>query len=240
VYRTHWACFALVSFVCLSVTDITCAGETGKSWQFTIDQLEWQSGGSHEDAVRWDVTAWVGNEVNRLWFLDEGRDERGLDTENRGELYWAHLLPEWLPQWGYIAAGIRYDEGATPSRGYLGLGLIGGEGAFRYEALGYAGDYGHIGGRIKANYDWGLPGRFTLSGRIVGEVWNDDHDRVRKGSGPILAGTGVRLRYQGWRNVAPYVGYEWEWLMDDTAEQADDRGEDPHRDQWVAGLRVWF
>jgi uncharacterized protein involved in copper resistance len=55
-----------------------------------------------------------------------------------------------------------------------------------------------------------------------------------------MASAGLRLRYGGWRNVAPYAGYEYEWLFDDTRNQAKRAGEDPDEGRVVAGLRVAF
>ena len=41
-------------------------------------------------------------------------------------------------------------------------------------------------------------------------------------------------------SVAPYIGYEWERLLDDTAKQAEQAGVDPERTVWIAGVNFRF
>jgi copper resistance protein B len=204
--------------------------------EFAADQFEWQTG-SDTDALKWDVRARIGGDTNRLWLLDEGLRAAGDPVENRVEVLWGHVLPS---QWE-VVAGARHDDGATPSRTYAALGLLKSRPeSFRVEVTGYVGDYGHLGLRLKADYDRPIAGRLGLTARAEGEVWNDDHDRARVGSGPIQAAAGLRLRYRIRPAVAPYVGYEWERLFDDTANQARRAGKDPGRSVWVAGLSFRF
>ncbi len=211
-------------------------GAATTAGEFTADQFEWQAG-SDRDALKWDVTARVGGDTNRLWLLDEGAHTTGDQVENRVELLWGHALTD---RWDLVA-GARHDDGATPSRTYAALGLLGFKPeSFRIEVTGYVGDYGHLGARLKADYDWLIGSRLVLTARAEGEVWNDDHDRVRVGSGPIQAAAGLRLRYKIWPSFAPYVGYEWERLLDDTANQAEQAGVDPERRVWVAGVGFRF
>lgn len=207
------------------------------------EQLEWQHDGG-ERALKWDVTAWAGNALDRVVLQDEGRDVSGNEVENRVELHWAHALGDWIPalaDFGYLLVGARHDDGATPSRTYFALGFRSLEpGRFRYEGVGYVGDYGHLGVRASADFDVVTAGRWALTARGEGEVWNDDHDRWTVGSGPIMAGAGIRLRYEVTRGIAPYAGYEYEWLFDDTADQAEARGGEDGSGRWMLGLRLAF
>ncbi len=208
----------------------TTAGE------FTADQFEWQAG-PDQDALKWDVRARLGDGANRLWLLNEGAHASGDQVENRVELLWGHTLTD---RWELVA-GVRHDDGATPSRTYAALGLLAfAPESFRIEATGYVGDYGHVGLRLKADYDWLIGSRLVLTARGEGEVWNDDHDRVRVGSGPIQVAAGLRLKYKIRPAFAPYAGYEWKRLLDDTANQAERAGVDPKRRVWVAGVSFSF
>jgi len=208
------------------------AGTIATAGEVVAEQFEWQEA-SDKDVLKWDVTVRLGDGANRLWLLDEGAHATGDQVENRVELLWGHALAD---GWDLVA-GVRHDDGATPSRTYAALGLMAFTPAsLRIEATGYVGDYGHLGARLKADYDWQIGRRLVVTGRAEGEVWNDDHDRVRVGSGPIQAAAGLRLRYMIVPSVAPYIGYEWERLLDDTAKQAEQAGVDPERTVWVAGV----
>lgn len=213
-----------------------CLPLTSTAAEFVAEQFEWQ-GGSERDALKWDVRARVGDGTNRLWLLDEGLNFSGDPVENRAELLWGHVYDE---RWE-IVAGVRHDDGETPSRTYAALGLVASKpDLFRIEASGYVGDYAHFGFRFKADYDWQIGSRLVLTARAKGEAWNDDHDRVRVGSGPIVAGAGLRLKYRIRPAIAPYVGYEWERFLDDSALQAKRAGRDPERWVWVTGLHLRF
>jgi len=227
---------ALVPALAYGALCLSMAGTATAAGEVTADQFEWQAG-PDKDALKWDVTARVGGDTNRLWLLDEGIHASGDQVENRVELLWGHVLAN---RWE-VVAGARHDDGATPSRTYAALGLLRFEPEiFHIEVTGYVGDYGHLGLRLKADYDWPMTGRLVLTARAEGEVWNDDHDRARVGSGPIQAAAGLRLRYRIRPAVAPYAGYEWERLFDDTANQARRAGRDPERTVWVAGLSFRF
>ena len=51
---------------------------------------------------------------------------------------------------------------------------------------------------------------------------------------------GVRLRYEILREVAPYIGVNWERKLGDTADLARDEGEDADALAAVFGLRIFF
>src|SRR5690606_34081863 len=106
---------------------------------------EWQDrpGG---DALKWDVSAWLGNDRNRVWLRDEGDHVRGDQVENRVELLWGHPLARWE-----FLAGVRQDSGPTPSRTY---GAVGGQmrvlDTLQLEAMGYLGDGSDKGNKVHA------------------------------------------------------------------------------------------
>ena len=72
------------------------------------DELEWQ-GRSAGDALKWDVTGWLGHDVNRLWL----RDERHVD-----EKPWRPLEILWGRRCRPVetSCGCRLDPGARTVR----------------------------------------------------------------------------------------------------------------------------
>ena len=51
---------------------------------------------------------------------------------------------------------------------------------------------------------------------------------------------GLRLRYEIYRELAPYIGINWEKKFGSTADLAKAKGEDSSYTEWVLGLRAWF
>jgi copper resistance protein B len=70
--------------------------------------------------------------------------------------------------------------------------------------------------------------------------FSDDDDDVGVGSGFARLEAGIRLRYEITRQIAPYIGINYEQLLGDTKDLADAEGEETNDVQAVAGLRFWF
>ena len=51
---------------------------------------------------------------------------------------------------------------------------------------------------------------------------------------------GLRLRYEIIREIAPYVGINWERALGDAADELEDEGETIDSFAGVAGIRFWF
>lgn len=203
---------------------------------FLAEQFEWQDrdGG---DALKWDVTGWLGYETSRVWLRDEGDHVSGEQVENQLELLWGRPVAAW---WDLVA-GVRHDTGAGPSRTYAALGVQGlAPQWFHVEATLYAGERGQAGLRLQSDYEWLLTNRFILTARLEGHAWREDDEANGLGSGLAEVSAGLRARYEIRREFAPYVGVEWMRLAADTADLARASGEDVRDTRIVAGVRFWF
>jgi copper resistance protein B len=200
------------------------------------EEFEWQ-GRSADDALKWDVTGWLGHDMNRLWLRDEGEHVGGESVENRLELLWGRPVAPW---WD-VVGGARLDTGTGPSRAYGAFGVQGiAPQWIHVEATAYVGDGAQIGVRLQADHDWLISNRAILSARIEGAAWGDDDADAGIGSGLADVSAGLRLRYEIRREFAPYAGIEWSGLLGDTADLARAAGEDIRDTHLVAGLRFWF
>ena len=201
-----------------------------------VDQFEWQDR-SGDDALKWDATAWLGHDMNRVWLRDEGEHVSGSAAENRLEVLWGHPVAAW---WDLVAGG-RVDTGSGPSRGYAAIGLQGlAPQWFHVEATAYLGEGGQVGLRLQGDYDWLITNRAILTARVDGDAWSDDDERAGIGSGLADLTAGLRLRYEIRRELAPYVGVEWNGLYGDTADLARAAGNETRETGLVAGVRFWF
>lgn len=190
------------------------------------------------DGYRWDGEAWVGGDVNRLWLKSEGEGSFGksLDTAEVQALF-SHALD---PYWN-IQAGVRYDIKPDPSRTYATVGI---EGLapywFEVEGALFLSNKGEVLARAEGYYDQRITNYFTLQPRIEANFSAQDVPETGTGSGLTDLEAGLRLRYEGSREISPYIGVSWERQFGDTARFTRARGDSTGGFSFVAGVRTWF
>ena len=203
---------------------------------FLMDELEWQDA-SPDDALAWNVSAWLGRDIGRLLFRSEGELTDGSVEDSRSELLWLRPVAAW---WDLVS-GLRQDIGTGPGRTY---GLIGVQGTapyrFHVEADLFGGERGQVGARLESKYEILLTNRLILQPRAELQAFGKDDAATGIGSGLSQLELGLRLRYEIRREFAPYVGVEWNGKFGDTADLARDADGSVRDSRFVAGLRFWF
>jgi copper resistance protein B len=203
-----------------------------------IDQLE---SGDHSSKL--DAQAWLGKDLHKLWFKTdieqtEGR-ERGDKTTEAAELqalYSRAISPYWDLQ-----LGLRHDQRPTPSRDWAVLGIQGlAPYFFEVEAAVFVGQQGRSAARLKADYDLLFTQKLVLSPELELNAYGQTDAVTGTGSGLADSRTGLRLRYEIRRELAPYLGVEWHKDYGETADLSQARGKPASERQWVFGIRVWY
>jgi copper resistance protein B len=201
-----------------------------------VDELEWQNA-STDDALAWDVSAWLGHDTGRLLFRSEGEATHGDVEGARAELLWSRPVAAF---WDLVG-GLREDFGTGPGQTY---GLIGVQGTapyrFHIEADLFGGQRGQVGTRLESKYEILLTNRLIAETRLELQAFGKDDAELGIGSGLSQLEAGLRVRYEIRREFAPYVGVEWQGKFNDTADFAGDAGEPARDTRFVAGLRCWF
>jgi len=190
------------------------------------------------DGYRWEGQAWVGGDLHRLWLKSEGEGDVGgaLGTAEVQALYSRALDPYWNLQ-----AGIRHDIRPDPSQTYATLGVEGlAPGWFEVGAALFLSTKGDLLGRVEGYYDQRITNYVVLQPRIEANLSAQDMRNVGIGSGLSDVEAGLRLRYEGRREFAPYLGVAWERQVGDTARYSRARGHDTGGVSVVAGIRAWF
>jgi copper resistance protein B len=198
----------------------------------TFDELEWRE---RDDAFAWKAMAWYGGDYDKLILKTEGESE--TTSHSRNELLWDHAFARW---WN-LQTGVRYDEGAGPSRTWAAIGVEGlAPWWINLEATLYIGDQGRSAVRLEARHDLRFTQRLLLQPLVeLNAYGKDDIDRgIGSGVSDITAG--LRLRYEFRRQFAPYIGVHWKHLFGTTADFVSAAGGSTDSTQLVAGLRVWF
>jgi copper resistance protein B len=201
-----------------------------------VDELEGQNA-SPDDALAWNLSAWLGHDSGRLLFRSEGDMTSGEVDNGRAELLWSRPVTAW---WDLVG-GLRQDAGTGPGRTY---GLIGLQGLapyrFHVEADLFGGERGQVGTRLESRYEILLTNRLILQPRAELQAFGKDDSATGIGSGLSQLDLGLRLRYEIRRQFAPYVGVEWSGKFGDTADFASEADEPARDTRFVAGVRFWF
>lgn len=207
-----------------------------RQWHYLVlfDQLEWQgtSGGA-----RLGNTSWFGGDIDRLWLrVDAESDDARLESASVHAL-WGRSFSRW---WD-VVAGIRQDVRPGDPQTWWAFGVQGlAPYWFDVEATGYVGADFRTQVRVEVEYDLLLTNRLILQ-PLVETTINGKSDPGRgMGAGLSSLETGLRLRYEIRRELAPYVGVTWHRSFFGTADRARAAGEDVGTARVAVGLRTWF
>ena len=205
---------------------------------FLADRLEYQTREGNE-TLFWDLQAWIGTDYHRLYLESEG--EYLLDSEDVEEaeielLYGFNISVFWD-----LRIGLRHDFEPKPSRTFAAIGLQGlAPYWFEVETTAYISDEGDISATLEAEYDILLSQRLILQPLIETDIALQQVEENRVGQGFNDIELGLRLRYEIRREFAPYIGVSWSRKLGETADMAEDEGEDIDVTSFVAGIRFWF
>lgn len=203
--------------------------------KFMLEQLEIHDADG-KNPVTWEAEAWIGKDINKLWFKTEG-ERVGSETEEAElqALYSRAIAPYWDFQ-----VGLRKDFKPKGRE----WGVIGLKGLapyfFETDLALFAGDNGRTSARVQGEYELLLTQKTILTPEIEFNLFGKDDPEMRIGSGLSDVSVGLRLRHEFKREFAPYIGVEWTKKFGDTADFARADGEDVSDTQLVAGIRAWF
>ncbi len=196
-----------------------------------IDRLEWQNLDAG-NALAWDIDAWLGGDIDRLWLRSEGERVDGRTDKAELQALWGHAISPW---WD-VVLGARQDFKPGSPQTWAALGI---QGTPLYgletEATAYLGENNQSALRLKAEYDLLLTNRLVLQPLAEANFYGKDDAEREVGSGLANTELGLRLRYHLRPEVAPYVGLTWNKSHGDTPAEEDD-GEV----RLVMGIRAWF
>lgn len=201
-----------------------------------LDRVEWQTGDGTRTA-NIDSHGWIGRDRDRLWFRAEGDgDSTGLHAGRAHALYGRQFS-----RWWDVVAGVRQDVRPGPAQSWAAIGIQGlAPYWFDIEATAYLGAAGRTQVRLKAEYDLLFTNRLILQPLAQIDVAGKADPDRRTGAGVTETETGVRLRYEIRRELAPYAGVTWNrtWGRSGDFEAAD--GSRRGGARLVAGVRLWF
>lgn len=196
-----------------------------------LDRLEWQNLKAG-NALAWDISGWLGGDIDRLWLRSEGERTDGQTEKAELQAFWGHALS---PRWDLLL-GARQDFKPGSPETWAALGLQGSPlYGLETEATAYLGENNQSALRLKAEYDLLLSQRLVLQPLIEANFYGKNDPQRDVGAGLSNTELGLRLRYQIRPEIAPYVGLTWNKSHGNTSAEEDD-GEA----RVVVGVRAWF
>ena len=205
---------------------------------FKGDRIEYQSR-EGKPILLWDVEGWIGRDFNKLYLESEGHwsiDDEEID-EAGVELFYGRTIASF---WD-LRLGVRHDFRPDPDRTFAALGVQGlAPLRFEVEATAYVSEDGDVSAALEAEYDLHLSQRLILQPRLETGIALQEVEEYGVGQGFNDIELGLRLRYEIRREFAPYIGISWSRKLGETADLAEDGGEDIETTSFVAGVRFWF
>ena len=190
-----------------------------------------------EDGYLWDAQAFYGGDINRLVIKTEGEGEFGGPVED-AEIQ--ALYSRAIGAFFDLQAGVRFDPEPDP-RSHFVVGVQGlAPYMFELDSALFLSDRGDITARVEGEYDQRITQLLIIQPRIEVELAAQDIPERGLGTGITSIEPGVRLRYEFQREFAPYIGFEYEAALGDTADIARAAGRDPDGFKLLVGLRAWF
>ncbi|MXP10677.1 copper resistance protein B [Pseudoblastomonas halimionae] len=190
-----------------------------------------------EDGYLWDAQGWYGGDINRFVFKTEGEGGFGSELED-AEIQ--ALYSRAIGPFFDLQAGVRFDpEPDNLTHLVLGVQALAPY-MFHVDGAIFLSDRGDLTGRIEAEYDQKITQRLILQPRIEAAFAAQDVPDREIGAGITKVEPGLRLRYEIAPEFAPYVGFEYEAKLGETADIARAAGESPDGLKAVLGLRIWF
>ncbi|AVX23946.1 copper resistance protein B [Pseudomonas syringae pv. atrofaciens] len=203
---------------------------------FLADKLEWQDA-NDGSALAWDLSGWIGGDIDRLLLRSEGERTNGKTEEAEIQALWGHSISPW---WD-VVAGARQDFKPGAPQTWAAFGLQGQAiSDLDIEATAFIGEAGQTAARLEADYDLQLTSNLVLQPTAELNFYGKNDPQRGNGSGLSTSEFGLRLRYEITPQFAPYVGVSWDRSYGKTADYAREDDEDTQDARLVVGVRTWF
>lgn len=116
---------------------------------FVADKLEWQDA-NDGSALAWDLSGWIGGDIDRLLLRSEGERTNGKTEEAEVQALWGHAVSS---SWD-VVAGARQDFKPGAPQTWAAFGLQGQAiSDLDVQATAFIGEAGQTAARLEADYD---------------------------------------------------------------------------------------
>jgi len=202
----------------------------------SVNRLE-QRIDKDDTETQWDVDAWLGKDLHKLWIKTEGSYSDGNRESSELELLYSRGVS---PYWD-IQTGWRGDFNNTDNRQWFALGLQGlAPYFFETEITLYLGQHGQTAVRLDTDYELLLTQKWVLRSAFEADIYGRNDRATKTGSGLSEIEAGLYLRYEIRREFAPYIGLSYERQFGDTAHYTRSSGQRKESLEYLMGIKFWF
>lgn len=205
-----------------------------------LEEFEYRSGDEDEDLLAWNGDAFVGTDELKLRWLGEG--EYDLDKADFETLENRLVLQIPVSSFFDVKGGVRLDAPKGADRWYGVLGLTGlAPQWFEIDADLFVSETGDTSVRLDVEYELLLTNYLILTPSVEANVAFSADREIGVGSGFNDIEIGARLSYDVIdRTFSPYVGLVYERKFGQTADFAEDEGEDGEGWRLAVGAKIMF
>ena len=188
-------------------------------------------------AFVWEIDAWLGKDLNKLWVKSGGERVSGETESNEIDLLYSMGVSSF---WDF-QIGLRHEFKPDSSENSLGVGFMGvAPYLFEVDASLFVNDDDLFNARLDVEYEYMFSQRLVLIPNLEMNLYSDDDETRGIGSGLSNVELGLRLHYEIIREISPYIGINYEKNFGDSADFISDAGEEVSDTQVVAGVSFWF
>jgi len=232
---------AAVAFL-LSASPAAAMDDAETYWR--VDGLVERRASSSPDTA-WEGSAWIGGDTNKIRIESSGvlDDDGRIDNEGGTQgidnrLYYSRLIsPFWDAKAGLQMAV--FDHGQTRAgfvAGFEGLAPY----DIKIDAVAGVSNTGVVSARLEAAYDILFTQKLIAQPYLQAVVSLKDDPAIELGTGLSRLEGGVRLRYEIEKEVAPFIGVDFEQFTGTTANFVAANSSQTSTVRFLAGLKVWF
>lgn len=209
-----------------------------------VDQLEYRNHGRGHGIYAFEGLAYYGTDYNKIQLNGRAESNQAAKGLERAELQL--LYSRLVGYYWDVQVGVRHDfridpRTGTPARTYGVVGLQGlAPGLFEVNIQAFLGERGVPLLRTEVEYDIYITNRLVLQPEIELNFAGGRDEAAGIAPGLYRMETGLRLRYEFTREVAPYIGISYERTVGGAAGATRRLGEKPEATTVVAGLRLFF
>lgn len=188
-----------------------------------------------DSILAWDVQAWLGRDIDKLWLKAEGEREDGDSLANEYQILYSRAVSDF---WN-LNSGWRGDT--VPDRDWFVIGIQGLAPYFiEVDANLFVGGSGNSGLRLNIEREFLLTRRVTITPELEVNAFAEDDEAAARGAGISDLDASLRLNYRLRPNFAPYAGIRWEQSIGETRGLQRRLGEDTSEFQLIVGINGWF
>jgi copper resistance protein B len=201
-----------------------------------FEEFEWRDT-ADGDALAWRGEIWLGKDRDKALLKTRGEMTSDATEEFELQLLYSRAVARyWDMQLGW-----RGDFQPVEKRNWAAIGVQGlAPGFINTELTAFVGSSGRTAARARGAYEMLLTNRLVVEPELEFNWYGKDDPENGIGSGLSNMEMGLRLRYLVRRELAPYIGLNWEKAFGDTRRLIEAQGGDSSDLQVVAGVRFWF